>query len=67
MNIFNAAEVVNLGIEKERKRRDFYGLVAGRFHSEDRKELFIKLKRWEDEHIHRFTEIKKNGRRSGAG
>jgi rubrerythrin len=59
MNIFNAAEVVNLGIEKKRKRRDFYGLVAGRFHSEDLKELFTKLKRWEDEPIHRFTEIRK--------
>lgn len=59
MNIFNAAEVVDLGIEKERKRRDFYGLVAERFHSEDLKELFTKLKRWEDAHIHRFTEIRK--------
>ena len=27
-NLFNAAEVIDMGIEKEKKRRDFYGLVA---------------------------------------
>ncbi|UCC95919.1 MAG: ferritin family protein [Candidatus Omnitrophota bacterium] len=58
MNIFNAAEIVDLGIEKEKKRRDFYGLVAEKFENKDLKELFTKLKEWEELHIKKFTEIR---------
>ena len=58
MNIFNMSEIVDLGIEKEKKRRDFYGLVAERFSDKNMKELFTKLKGWEDAHIKKFTEIR---------
>lgn len=58
MNIFNMSEIVDLGIEKEKKRRDFYGLVAERFSGKDMKELFTKLRDWEDEHAKKFTEIR---------
>jgi len=58
MNIFNAAEVVDLGIEKEKKRRDFYGLVSEKFKNKDLKELFAKLKDWEDTHIKKFAKIR---------
>lgn len=58
MNIFNMSEIVDLGIEKEKKRRDFYGLVAERFSDKNMKELFTKLRDWEDAHIKKFTEIR---------
>lgn len=57
-NVFNAAEIVDMGIEKEKKRRDFYGLVALKFKEKDMKELFLKLRDWEDEHIKKFTAIR---------
>jgi len=58
MNIFRISEIVDLAIEKEGKRRDFYGLVADRFEDEDIKGLFIKLRDWEDAHIKKFMEIR---------
>jgi rubrerythrin len=57
-NIFNVAEVVDMGIEKEKKRRDFYALTAEQFEDEKIKDLFTKLRDWEEEHISRFTEIR---------
>lgn len=57
-NVFNAAEIIDMGIEKEKKRRDFYGLVAAKFKEKDMKELFTKLRDWEDEHIKKFTDIR---------
>jgi len=57
-NVFNAAEAIEMGIEKERKRRDFYGYVAEKFEAKDMKELFSKLRDWEETHIKKFSEIK---------
>ncbi len=58
-NIFSLAEAVDLGIEKERKRKEFYDLVSKQFEdNSDMKGLFIKLRDWEGEHIQRFTEIR---------
>lgn len=57
-NVFNSVEVVDMGIAKEKKRRDFYGLAAARFRQKDMKELFTKLKAWEETHIKKFTEIR---------
>lgn len=57
-NIFNASEIIDMGIEKEKKRRDFYGLAADSFTSADMKSLFKKLRDWEDEHIKRFIQIR---------
>ena len=57
-NVFNAAEVIDMGIEKERKRRDFYGYAADNFKEKDLKDLFSRLKDWEDEHINKFSEIR---------
>lgn len=58
MNIFNISEIVDLGIEKEKKRRDFYGLCAEKFNNKDMKELFTKLRDWEETHIQKFTEVR---------
>lgn len=58
-NILQPAEIVEIGIEKEKKRRDFYALAAERF--KERKELgdlFARLRDWEVEHIRRFEEIR---------
>ena len=57
-NIFNAAEVIDMGIEKEKKRRDFYALVATKFNDKGIKDLFTQLKGWEDTHIAKFTDIR---------
>ena len=57
-NLFNAVEIMDMGIEKEIKRRDFYGLAAQRFSEKEMKELFTKLRDWEEEHIKKFTEIR---------
>jgi len=57
-NIFNAAEIIDMGIEKERKRRDFYARVSEEFSEKDLKKLFGDLSNWEEEHIKKFTEIR---------
>ena len=57
-NVFNAAEVVDMGIEKEKKRRDFYALVAEKFKDANMRDLFTKLKDWETTHIKKFGEIR---------
>lgn len=58
MNIFNISEIVDLGIEKEKKRRDFYGLCAERLNDKNIKELFSKLRDWEETHIEKFKGIR---------
>jgi len=57
-NIFNIAEVIDLGIEKEKKRRDFYGRISEVFKEADMKKLFARLRDWEDEHIQKFAAIR---------
>jgi rubrerythrin len=53
------AEIVEIGIEKEKKRRDFYAMCAERFKGQrELYELFKKLYEWEVEHVRRFTEIR---------
>lgn len=58
MNIFNISEIVDLGIEKEIKRRDFYALAAARFSEKDLAALFLKLRDWEETHIQKFSAIR---------
>ncbi len=59
VNILPAAEIVEIGIEKEKKRRDFYALAAEQYRdSAELAELFGKLRDWEEEHIQRFQEIR---------
>jgi len=57
-NVFNAAEVIDMGIEKEKMRRDFYGLAAEKFKDNEMSSLFSRLHDWEDEHIKKFSEIR---------
>ena len=59
VNILQPAEIVEIGIEKEKKRRDFYALAAERFKGEkELGELFSRLRDWEVEHIRKFEEIR---------
>ena len=58
MNVFSISEIVDMGIEKEKKRRDFYAMVSEYFKDKDMKELFLKLKNWEEEHIKKFSEMR---------
>jgi len=58
MSVFNAKEIVQIGIEKEKKRRDFYAKAADFFADKHMmKELFSRLRDWEVEHVKKFTEI----------
>ena len=59
-NVFSAAEIIDMGIAKEKKRRDFYGYAADKFKEKEMKDLFSKLRDWEGEHIKRFTDIRKS-------
>ena len=59
-NVFNAAEIIDMGIAKEKKRRDFYGYAADKFNDKDMRDLFARLRDWEDEHIKKFTDIRKS-------
>jgi rubrerythrin len=64
-NILQPAEIVEIGIEKEKKRRDFYALAAERFKGEkELGELFARLRDWEVEHIRRFEEIRDSVKRA---
>lgn len=56
--LFTAAEIIDMGIAKEKKRRDFYGYAAEKFKEKDMKDLFARLRDWEDEHIRKFSEIR---------
>ena len=57
-NTFNTAEVVDMGIAKEKRRRAFYDLVSKKFKDKEMRELFAQLRDWEIEHIKKFTEIR---------
>ena len=57
-NVLSILDVVDLGIEKEKARRDFYALVAERFDDAEMKKLFGQLRDWEAIHVKRFTKIK---------
>ncbi len=58
-SILQPAEIVEIGIEKEKKRRDFYALAALSFkNKKELADLFTRLRDWEIEHIRRFEEIR---------
>ncbi len=59
-NMLKVIDVVNLGIEKEITRRDFYGQVAKAFDEEELSALFHRLRDWEDGHIQKFKGIRKS-------
>jgi rubrerythrin len=58
INIFKISEIVDMGIEKEIKRRDFYALAAKRFPDGELKALFEKLRDWEETHVKKFSAIR---------
>lgn len=58
MGLFNAAEIADIGIEKEKKRKEFYARVAEKFQDKDIKNVFTQLRDWEDAHIKKFSEIR---------
>lgn len=59
MAILQPSDIIDIGIEKEIKRRDFYALAADQF-SENAglAELFGKLRDWEEGHIVKFKRIR---------
>jgi rubrerythrin len=66
MNVFDMVEMVNIGIEKEKKRRDFYDKVSNLFDDKNVTDLFRRLRDWEEEHISKFETIKDAIRESSS-
>ncbi|MBN2415217.1 ferritin family protein [bacterium] len=57
-NLLKVVDVVMIGIEKEKARRDFYERVARHFSDDaEMKDLFTKLRDWEAAHIRTFQAI----------
>jgi rubrerythrin len=59
-NVLKIVDVVDIGIEKEKARRDFYGHVAQHFDDAEMKDLFTRLRDWEEGHIRKFRSIRDN-------
>ena len=57
-NLLKMVDVVDIGIEKEKARRDFYALVAEKFEDDEVKQLFTRLKDWETGHIKKFEAVR---------
>ena len=57
-NILKVVDVVDIGIEKEEMRRDFYDQVAKQFDDEEIKSLFTRLRDWENGHIKKFQAVR---------
>ncbi len=57
-NLFHIAEVLDMGIDKEKKRRDFYAKVADNFKDKEIRNLFMQLRDWEKAHVAKFTQIR---------
>jgi len=60
MALFNVSEIVDMAIEKEKRRRDFYDLVSKNFSAQNIKELFVKLRDWEETHIKKISRIRQS-------
>jgi rubrerythrin len=59
MAVLQPSDIVDIGIEKEIKRRDFYALAADHFSDNaGLAELFGKLRDWEEAHIKKFQKIR---------
>ncbi len=57
--ILSVLDVVDMGIEKEKLRKEFYALVAKKFSEQDLRELFESLRDWESEHVEKFTQLRR--------
>ncbi len=60
MSLFKIAEILDMGIEKEKKRRDFYGKLKNIYNKPSLIKLFSDLERWEEEHVSKFSAIKQS-------
>jgi rubrerythrin len=59
MAILQPSDIVEIGIEKEKKRRDFYAIAAKQFgDNAELAALFGKLRDWEETHIRKFEKIR---------
>ncbi len=61
MAVLQPSDIVDIGIEKEIKRRDFYALAAEHFSdSAELAGLFGRLRDWEEAHIKKFERIRED-------
>jgi rubrerythrin len=59
MAVLQPSDIVDIGIEKEIKRRDFYALAAEHFSEKaELAALFGRLRDWEEGHIRKFEKIR---------
>jgi rubrerythrin len=58
MNVLKIADIVDIGIEKEKARQDYYHRVSLEFDDPEMKDLFTKLRDWEAAHVKKFQAIR---------
>ena len=58
MEKYSIIEIVDMTIEKEEIRRDFYSEAAKRFNRQKMKDLFRELSEWESIHIEKVNKLK---------
>jgi rubrerythrin len=51
-------EIMDMGIEKEKLRRDFYAELAKKFPVGKLHDLFVQLKKWEDLHVEMIIKLR---------
>jgi rubrerythrin len=57
MPVFRAAEMMEIALQKEKRRRDFYRAAAQRFSEPRLRDLFTRLQQWEEAHVERLQQL----------
>jgi len=58
MEKYSLQEIIDMTLEKEKMRRDFYLEAAKRFNKQIIKDLFLELSEWEAMHVQKVDELK---------
>jgi len=58
MSMYAVNEIIEMTLEKEVMRRDFYAEAAKKFRNSKAKKLFSDLERWESIHVSKVKELK---------
>ncbi|MBN1492878.1 MAG: ferritin family protein [Candidatus Omnitrophica bacterium] len=54
----NLMEILDMAIEKEKMRRDFYAALTKKFLTGKLHELFVQLEKWEDVHVDMIIKLR---------
>jgi len=60
MPLFRAAEMMDIAVEKEKRRRDFYHAAAEQFTDQRLRNLFSHLEKWEETHVAKLQQLREH-------